>query len=70
MKIEAIIGKNEEAIMNFEKVISSTLFLYNYNLLSLSLSLTHINRHTDTQGQMYMQEDINQEFLVFTGSIN
>jgi hypothetical protein len=41
MKIEAIIGKNDEAIMNFEKVITSgSLCWYNYNLVTLSLSLS------------------------------
>ena len=72
MKIEAIIGKNEEAIMNFEKVTNS--FLYNYYppppFSSLSLSRTHTHTSTETQGERYMQEDINVKFLVFTGSIN
>ena len=53
MKIEAIIGKIEEAIMNFEKVISSTLFLYNYNLLSLSLSHAHKQTHRHTRADVH-----------------
>lgn len=52
VEIEAIIGKNDEAIMNFEKVISGWLIMYVELQLSLSLAgtpthvLTHVHRCT------------------------